>query len=619
MILRRLYKAAWFILLSIFLTSAASFGEPTSVNRQAYVVAAFEEFHSLLYFLSGSDRFLQDLTPEEKAQFYLVGNFVVRNVVRWGPGAVPGQDRTSNRVDFKLRFSSRSEDFILHSGEPERTAKMDGDIWFNLNVINNPKTSFGLLDAFQIMFHEFGHKIGEQKNQMLIDSVAAKIRAHLASYYKESNLSPDIKVSFLGVPYISYAGNPVDYQFEPVVIIDYQGTAASARFKVLETQRSAVGYEGEQTYERQVLTPAFSLEGNQIRIDWQISIRHSFIVADQFNYINLYTNLDKVKPYEKLEPLFEYQKLIQYVTDEQLQRVANKEYLSTILPLKSINVQFQSYTPAIGQSRWLDKLKLVGQKEDRVEYATVVESTKPLQTALLLAESNDIFYKFKGEVVPVSGNIYRLEFSLPSKSARAGEMIMTGIAMNGEERWDLEDVVKMPLVKSVETRSASPSQIAVLGEDQWHFVQQIPKPALDTDEIHWRFSFKNAAAKIEQIEIMWLVAEEISKDGKRSGMRRRNVFEVIDQKDLKQTWVNGSLVVEMSAKQASQIISSQTTREGYSLKDSMVRAMVQLQITDQNYNTFLTGTRLVQTGWKSIFTLKPKASSSASRCENLFK
>jgi hypothetical protein len=621
--LKAFSKAFWFAVVSILLTAVGGFGATPGVHREAYVTAAYEEFHSLLYFLSGSDTFLQALTPEERVQFELVGNSVIRHVIRLGPGATPGQDRTSTRVDFKLQFSARSEDFVLNPGEPERTAKMAGDIWFNLNVINNPKVSFGLLDAFQIMFHEFGHKIGEQKNQKLIDSVAAKIRLHLASYHKETILGPDTKVSFLAVPYLTYDRNPVDFQFEPVVIVDHQGQSASARMDVVSTQRSGVAYFPDpykaQAYDRHVLTPKFSLEGGQLRIDWQIATRHSLIVADRFNYINLYTNLEKVKPYEKVEPLMEYQKLIQYVSAEQLQRLANHEYGATNLPLKSINIQYQPYTPANEKSRWLEKLKLAGSAGGRVEYTTVVESATPLQSALLLGEKDTTFYKFKGEVTPVGGQVYRLKFSLPAESAYEGVLNMYAVALNGPDLWDLEEVVKVPLKKSVEPRSISPSQIAVLGKDQWQFVQQIQNPVLDTEEIRWRFSFKNASAKIEQIEFMWVLQEDILKDGQKYGSRSRNIFEVIDQKDMKQTWVDGSLMVEVTATQASKSIPTQTNREGFAIQDSHVRAMVQLQVTDQNYNTFLTGTRLVQTGWKSAFTLKPKSNSGGKRCDFLFK
>ncbi|MNJ94909.1 hypothetical protein D3C87_126130 [compost metagenome] len=620
-------KAAWLTLVSILLTSVTCFGDVSPISRQAYVVAAYEEFHSLLYFLSGDHRFLQNLTPEERAQFEFVGNSVVRHVVRLGPAALPGQDRTSMRVDFKLKFSDRVEDFILNPGEPQRTAKMAGDIWFNLNVINNPKVSFGLLDAFQILFHEFGHKIGEKKNQNLIDSVAAKIRLHLASYYKETVLNSKTKVSSLVVPYITFDRNPVDYQFEPIVIVDHQGQAASARFEVMLTRRTATGFfvynSGSQAYARQVLTPKFSLEGNDLRIDWRISTRHSLVVADRFNYLNLFTNLEKVKADEKIEPFIEYQKLIQVVPQEQLQRIANKEYISAPLPLKGINSEYQPYTPANEKSRWLEKLRMSAQTNDRVEYSTVIESQTPVKTALLLAERDTYFYKFKGEVTHLTGNIYRLSFSLPAISAHDGFLDMYSIAINGRERWDLEEVVKMPLKKRIEPRSAIPSQIAVMGgtngQNQWHVIQQIQEPLLETEEVRWRFSFKNTKTKIETIEIMWMALEQISKDGRRVGDRAKNIFEVIDAKDMRQTWVDGSLVVEILAKEASKVIPSQITPDGFEIKDSLARAMVEIQITDQNYNTTRTGTRLVNTGWKSGFTLNPKSDPASNLCKNIFR
>lgn len=609
--------------MSILLTSVTCFAEPTSISRQAYVTAAFEEFHSTLNFLAVSDRFLQGLTPEERIQFDLVANHIVKHVYLLGTPAVPGQGRTSNHVDFKLRFSDVAEDFILNPGEEQRTAKMAGDIWFNLNIINNPKVKFGLLEAFQIMFHEFGHKIGEKKNQALIDSVAAKLRLHLAGYYKEAQLSPTLKISSLVLPYLSYGLNPVDYQFEPIVIVDNQGQAAAAQFEIPRLRQGTGFLESprSQAYMRTSMTPQFFWDGNELRIDWQITNRHNLVVAERFNYMNLYSNLEKAKVDEKVEPYMEYQKLIMTVPAPELQRIANKEYHSTPFRLKLINYEHQAFKPANEKSRWLEKLKLVGQKNDRLEYSAVVESTKPVDSVLLLSIMDNLFFKFKGEVTSLGGNIYRLNFSLPAVSAHDQSLEMYAVAFNNEERWDLEEVVKVPLRKAVEARSIRPMVIGALGMNQeLRLVHQVPTPLIETEKIVWRFGYADPNIKIEQIEIMWLVPENISKEGKQYGNRVRSIFEVIDKKDIRQViGAGGGLGIEFVSAHASQISKEFVTQDGYVIADSLARHMKQLQMIDQNYNTYSAKSISLPTGWKSWFELKPKINPNLIRCESVFR
>jgi hypothetical protein len=341
------------------------------------------------------------------------------------------------------------------------------------------------------------------------------------------------------------------------------------------------------------------------------------VVADRYNYVNLYTNLDKARTDEKLDAFTEYQRLVQVITPDELARVANQEYLTKPLPLASINIEFQPYPPANDQSRWLQNLKMTAQSQDRIEYSAVVESDKPLKNALLLGEYDTIFFRFKGQVTSLGGNTYRLVFSLPAQSAREGIMQFSAVALNDSERWDLPEVVKMPLKKSVEVRSAIPKTITVLGKNQWHSISKLTEPSLNTSEIRWRFLFPKALAKMEQVDIMWVIPQDIWKDGKRVGARNSNLFEVIDRKDLIQTWIEGQLLVEVVATKASKILPTTVNAAGYELRDSGARAMVMMQLMDQNYNTTLTGTRLVP-DWKSLFILDIPGKSAVNSCENLF-
>lgn len=97
-------------------------------------------------------------------------------------------------VQAELRFSADQAKFKLRDNEPARSAMthdgLNEPIFINTEIINQPKLQLSFADAIQIMIHEFGHKIGPQKkNQVAIDSLAAKIKGFVDAHTVTSRLS----------------------------------------------------------------------------------------------------------------------------------------------------------------------------------------------------------------------------------------------------------------------------------------------------------------------------------------------------------------------------------------------------------------------------------------------
>jgi hypothetical protein len=275
-------KAILLIAMSIQLTAAAAFGQSAFVDRRAQVRAAFEQFYSLLHFLSADDAFLSRLTSDERLQFEMLHKTIIGAGFRLGPGPMPGSDNSSARLNFNLKFSNNPNDFVLNPGQPPRTAKVAQDVWFNLNIINDPKVQFNLLDTFQILLHEFGHKLGEVKNQELVDRVAVKMRGHLQSYYREKVIDTGFKGITFVLPYlIADREYTVDMQVEPIVLLEFEGRIGQLKTNAISISYMFQGvtrYRAEiQDFARVSMTPNFYQQSDGLVVGWEIE-RKDFLI-----------------------------------------------------------------------------------------------------------------------------------------------------------------------------------------------------------------------------------------------------------------------------------------------------------------------------------------------------
>jgi hypothetical protein len=629
MTLYRALKPFCWILLSIFLTAVGAMAQTTpsasidrrayvTIDRRAYVTNAFKGLHGIIYYLSGNDRFLGQLSPAERNQFTLVGKEIVKSIWTLGNDRIAVSNRTFRDIDFNLYFSDRSADFVLNPGEPERTAKMDGDVWFNLNAINNPKTNFGLLDAIQIMFHEFGHTLKANKDQAVIDTLAVKIRNHMMGFYKEETIKPGLKVVSLVLPYLSVDRTPIDYQFEPILIIDREGQAISGKLNVVGMDLSfqdvkALPMAG-QAFTRSTLNPNFRLYHDNILIEWQFSSRKFFIASLDFNYIDLYANLDKVKAYEPVPSLTDENKIYQMITPEELAQIPRKTAEPVTLDMAKIFSQNpQSHTPT-AKVQWVEKIKLLEEKNDRLLFTTQIKSATPIQDAVLIAGVGESAPLLAGKVTSMGADVYRLDFNLSAAARESYNLQLMGVGLNGESRWDFDEPLKHRLRGTGIQGDLTPSSISAWNGQAFERVQLV-NDSMKTDEMKLRFEFPESTLPIENAKFTWSVTEVIYRNEEKVGTRLKNVLEVIGRDQIKQYRENNKWVVEITSKKTSQVMPRIEGQNGYSIRDDLNRVLTLAELTDQNYRTFAVNYRRL----RNLFTLKPKpAAPIIMSCEGLF-
>jgi hypothetical protein len=129
MVVRRRKNLILTGLLSILLTFVSQFPataawgiESNGVDRRATVRAAYEAFHNVILFLSGSDSFLAQLSQEEHRHFWRLGGMIIPNQTLFSaPTFVQVRGQTSHQVKQKLYFSSDSSSFII---PPDKTVRM---------------------------------------------------------------------------------------------------------------------------------------------------------------------------------------------------------------------------------------------------------------------------------------------------------------------------------------------------------------------------------------------------------------------------------------------------------------------------------------------------------------
>lgn len=596
--------------------------QPATVDRQAVVRAAYENFVSTVYFLSGSDRFLNDLTTEERKQFDLLGHKLIPHQFRIGP-VQPGEFRTSRLLSNKLRFSSQQQDFILKEGEPPRTAKMNGDIWFNLNIINDPSSKFSLLDAYQILYHEFGHLIleSEGKDQDAIDRIAAKMRKHLQSSVREIEVTPTVRLSTHLLPQLLYNGMAVDFQPEPIVLITKDGITYEGRLP--EIGFTGNGYVTSRPNElhaikRVAITPSAEMDGERMLIKWSIEIGHFLVQSDHMNFIELFSNLDKVRNQLPFEP---------YYTGKESFKFVDLTTLAQDMPLKSYS---ENMVPGFSTKtlKWFEPLSYKGLKDGRVDFEGVVELEQGVREVAILGQRTIDSFQFPGTFEHLTGNIYRVRFSIPTETASAASVFLTGLSVNGTEATLLNEQVEVkPSARKSVSELLPARTTEVWDGSKWISASSITSTELAADDIRMRFHIKGATTPLNHIEVSWLVQEEVLLNDKSAGMRVSTLLEVIPASRLKQSFSGGVLTMEFEAKRGVRTVADTNASDGLTAKDSGYRAFLQAQFIDQNLNIAHVPNKLTTTGWRSLFKLNPRpqtenaasgARSNLRTCEGLF-
>lgn len=614
----RLLKALCLTWLSILLTVASFFAQANSVDRRPQVKAAFEEFLSVLYMLSGDERFLNQLSADERLQYETLTRLLLGHKVILGPLAVPGDNQSSRHLDFKLRFSDRNEDFELKPGQPVRAAKVTEDVWFNLNVINNPKVNYSLLDTFQILFHEFGHKLGEVKNQEMVDRVAAKLHQHLRSYYREVMVQTGLKgVSFV-MPYVMYdGGSPIDMQVEPILLLDFEGRMAQLKTKV-----SSVGYlpQGAEVYRADIhnssrlsLEPAFIPYQDSLLVSWQIERKDFLIQSSKFNYLDLVTNAHKVQPLQITDPLLGRNTFYQRISLGELGQALQ----GPPVQLKNFNQAMSFYTPDAPQE-WVQSVKVIGQHENDLFLEAQVRSAEPIKEILLLAQHKNNVYEFPGDIESREAGIYKLRFRVPQASFEAGGFYLQGLAVNSKQQWDFPERVKLDPKPTAGHAIGKPLKSLIWNGQEWLNADHIASESIKTDQVRMKFLFPATTKDLSHVQLIWLMEDHVFEGSTQVAKRHYQIPESIPRERLQQKREGEYLSVEFVSAKASQVSADISVQKNMKIQASLNRGLVNLTFVDQGLAVYATGTRLTRSTFASAFQLSPASRPAGPSCHGLF-
>lgn len=252
------------ILLAFFISIAfvpKIYSQPTLIaERQALFVRAYKSLGFILYMAANDPSFYKTLSEPERLMIqgiYSVAietatlNWLIENKVqKFGkfPNYVYTYTVTKNRVmqfatnlekPVGLQFSLDQNLFNLDPALPIRTAVtetgMDKDIFVNLQIINKPDSKLDLPEAASLLIHEFGHKLGEKKNQVAIDSLGAKLENYLRSMINTTEVNgkrisllryrnfPEYDQWIENILYGQYLGVNIPPQLHRIVSYDNQG------------------------------------------------------------------------------------------------------------------------------------------------------------------------------------------------------------------------------------------------------------------------------------------------------------------------------------------------------------------------------------------------------------
>jgi hypothetical protein len=652
--LKSKHIAAPALFLSLFLTVASLFStrpawgaQPQAVDRRALVHVAYECFHNLIYFLGGSEPFLSHLTPAEKSQFESLGRsiFPTRTLISVGV-LVREEGRTSDNVKERLYFSDRALDFIIPPDTTERMAKTTDHIWFNTRMLNDPKTEFELLDALQLIFHEFGHTHSPGQSSAIVDTnnrIAAKMKSFLSPFYRESSIDAETRLKFLTLPFLIGDGHMLDYQFEPIAILDFKGTNVAVKLDQSMMGTYIQGYNpgrnGLHSLTRVTLTPTAEISTAEtskgaLMVKWHVEYKNLLRAADQFNFVSLNDSEAKTADQEALPPVIVRKFLYHTIySSDLIALLSDIDFFQKSIPMRYVSETPILYSPDSSQ-KWMEALKIVKTEKGRHFLQGVIHTAEPLQQVLLLGDNGTRVLQIPGQVEILTAGYYQLHFSIPETSPAGGQLSLSGIVLNAKKKWDFPELLILPKkpandISKPKSNSKSKPKLENIyawdGQD-WVSAKSIKSENLDVHtEIKLRYEFSDAPVDMDHLEITWVVHSDIEKESQRHGYKFESEVEIIPGSKLIQRRKGNNLVVEFSSPHKVPVRGplkvplnvSQDSRHGYSVKNSIRASVFSILFVDQEFNAVETPMRPFATSWKYVFSAMNPQTKKQFFCRDL--
>lgn len=202
------------LLSSAVIQASQSETAKTSVSREAYFQRAYKSMGFILLQAVEDPVFVNWLTPDEKQMLRhlipIANSITTHNWLRDHKiekimtadnqqvyaYVVAGNHGMMVMADPKaqndLVFSDDAKMFDLQDGKPERTAitekRMGSPIYVNRKRINHPARPVTLGDAFLLMLHELGRKLGPREIETAVDSLGTKLKQFIDSQISTTEL-----------------------------------------------------------------------------------------------------------------------------------------------------------------------------------------------------------------------------------------------------------------------------------------------------------------------------------------------------------------------------------------------------------------------------------------------
>ncbi len=590
-------------------------------DRRADVKAAFENFLPIIYFLSGSSGFLSQLNEVQRDQFQRLGEYLIKNQVLISSSPQPVKGETSAHIDFGLKFSDQAKDFLINPGEGERTAKVDDDVWFNLRIINAENSTFTLLDALQILVHEFGHKLEKAENIAAMNFVAAKMREYLTPYYREHSVSVGFVARTLVLPVIYTEENfPVDFQPEPVLILEFDRQATQWQVDLNQMRYPGTSYAshgaGAQAFSRVELVPTLRLGSESLVIEWSIQSQE-FLFHSHPNYLQLFSDLPSLRKEFAVNPMAHGAQAAHVVPWAELaQGFRNFGQSLKSQHLQLTNYSASPYVPA-DQASFNKELRIVRQSAAEIELEGTVQSDVPIREVSVEVQTPQNEMDFPGEVTSLGDGEWLLRFKIPRKTADARPFRIQTVRLNSEQSLNLAeriDISGQPLPPG--RPQPRLVQTEVWQNEAWVRVDQVSTQSVESDGIRFRFSFAGAAAPLTHIEFDWLAQDQILEKSVLRGYRFRRHREIVPASRLRQVQTGTNLVVEVTASKAQEFLKTEVSQSGFEIKDAGFRSLERTSFVSQDLAVVSVGAVLTKGPWRSTFALRSRP--AGDRCESLF-
>jgi hypothetical protein len=501
---------------------------------------------------------------------------------------------------------------------------MDGDIWFNTNVLNDPSVDFELLDAVQLIYHEFAHTLPGSEDIELNNKIAAKIKDYLRSFYVKNIIDSETTACFLTLPYLKSEGDLLDFQPHPIVIINVKGISFQADFDGSQLGAHPNGYWSQsrhlRAFTRVNLKPQAQKYEGSLLLTWQVEFKELLRVAPVggFNHISLSVSESLTSHQEVFPPVIS-QKILYHRIPWPKLRAAALQQASREVPMPlQIFAEGQIHFISEFSQPWVEVLKLTKRENGRNILEGVVKSKEPMREVSLIGQYGNSVIHFPGEFENLTGDYYKLRFSVPEGGIGGQNLVLSGIAVNSKGKWDFAEILILPTRPVVGPRKPKLKNIYVWNGISWLSVKELTSESLDVEtEIRLRYEFIDAAVNMNHVEVSWLLNSDITKDDKYPGYLFQTDVEVIPAHKLSQRRQGDTLTVEFSSPIRPP---RREGREGifnYRLEPADRVSMSMVQFVGTDLHATSVGIRPIESPWKYVFPRKMPSKKTQFFCSAL--